>query len=128
MLLRRQARPRPFASSSNVVARLPPTPPELQTGAESGSRQSDFCVQLAPALAAPASQTPGLRVQAVAFAQTAPALTALTSQVPDFVVHCESSLQLVPSLPEVAPHLPSLVQALLLLIVPVHAIAGSLVQ
>lgn len=129
MLLRRQARPEPLASSSSVVARLPPTPPELQTGAESGFRQSDFCVQLAPALAAPASQTPALRVQDDALAQTAPALTALPSQVPGFVVHWESSLQLVPALPEVAPHAPFLVQALLLKIVaPVQAMAPSLLQ
>lgn len=105
------------------------TPPELQTADVSGSRQSDFCVQVAPALAAPESQTPGLRVQSDALVQLAPALTASMLQAPDLAVQVLSALQAVPSLPDVAPHLPSLVQALFLIVVlPVQAMAGSLVQ
>jgi hypothetical protein len=108
---------------------LPLTPPELQTADVSGSVQSDFCVQLAPALAAPASQTPGLRVQFDALVQFAPALTASILQAPDLVVQALSALQETPSLPEVEPHLPSLVQALFLIVVlPVQAMAPSLVQ
>ena len=122
MLLRRQVRPAPLASSNSVVVATPLTPPVLQVAVsgEIPSTQLAEDVHETPE----ALQKPGFWVQFESTVQLVPALAELASQVPGLVVQFELVVQAAPALPDVALQVPPSVHWLL----AVQVLVGWLLQ
>ena len=111
-----------MASAISVVAATPLTPPVLQTAemGASASLQSLLAAQVVPVKL----HTPVFLVQLASTVQLAPALAAFASQVPGLVVQFELVVHAVPALPEVALQVPASVHWLL----AVQVLVGWLLQ
>jgi hypothetical protein len=111
-----------LASSNSVAVDTPLTPPVLQVAEEGGraSLQSALVLQVKPVKL----QTPVFLVQFESTVQLAPALAAFASQVPGLVVQFELVVQAAPALPDVALQVPPSVHWLL----AVQVLVGWLLQ